>query len=199
MRVIVGLGNPGKAYEGTRHNVGFAVVDELARRWRLLIGRVRDGVRCARGSIDAKPVMLVKPYMYMNLSGEALARGTWPLTANDLIVVHDDLDLECGCVRVKCDGGTAGHHGLDSIVGCFDRDFARVRVGVGRAPRGTETANYLLSRFEVEEREKIATAVERAAAAVECIVREGEEAAMNRFNVRRRTGPAVAAAPMGRS
>ena len=203
MKVIVGLGNPGGTYEGTRHNVGFAVVEELARRWRLRFGRshgrARPGVIVAQGCIDSEPAMCVKPQLYMNLSGAALAGVGRSLSAKELIVIHDDLDLECGCVRVKRGGGTAGHHGLDSIVESYGSDFARVRVGVGRAPRGVDTADYVLSRFAAEESERITAAVERAAAAVECVVREGEEAAMNCFNVRQRHDSAAALAPMGRT
>jgi PTH1 family peptidyl-tRNA hydrolase len=199
MRIIVGLGNPGSAYAGTRHNVGFAVVEKLAQRWRVSFGRAGPDVRMARGRINAEPVLLVQPQLYMNRSGAALAGVGRSVTAEELIVIHDDLDLECGCVRVKRGGGTAGHHGLNSIVECYGPDFARVRVGIGRPPRGTDTADYVLSRWGTEESERITAAVDRAAAAVECIVREGEEAAMNCFNVRQRTDAVAALAPMGRN
>ncbi len=197
MRIVVGLGNPGRAYRGTRHNVGFAVVEALAQRWRAPFDPVRRGVSVAHACVADQPVLLVKPQLYMNLSGEALAAMRCPVTARDLIVVHDDLDLGCGCVRVKRGGGTAGHRGLDSIVERYGSGFARVRVGIGRPPRGADTAEYVLSRFAAAESECIAAAIQGAGAAVECIVREGEEAAMNCFNVRRRQDAVAALAPMG--
>ena len=200
MRIVVGLGNPGSAYEATRHNVGFAVVEELAQRWRLPLGRTRGGVRMVHGPIAGQDVTLVEPQMYMNVSGVALARMIPPVTAKDLVVVHDDLDLQCGSVRVKRGGGTAGHHGLDSIVECFEADFTRVRVGIGRTPQGTATVDHVLSRFDAEECEIISGALQRAADAVECILREGENNAMNRFNMRPRGSSVVATpAPSGRS
>ncbi len=200
MRVIVGLGNPGSAYQGTRHNVGFAVVEELAERWRLALGRTRGGVRMARGLVAGHDVTIVEPQMYMNVSGVALAQMKPAVTAKDLVVVHDDLDLECGSVRVKRGGGTAGHHGLDSIVECFEGDFTRVRVGIGRPAYGTTTEDHVLSRFDAEEFEIMSPALRRAADAVECVLREGENIAMNRFNVRPRGSSVIATpAPSGRS
>src|SRR5438094_210282 len=126
MRTIVGLGNPGKTYAGSRHNVGFAVVEELARRWKCPLGRTRGGVRVGQGIIASQLTRLVEPQMYMNLSGDALVRLDPPTNAAELIVIHDDLDLELGCVRVKRGGGTAGHHGMDSIVEQFGSSFTRV-------------------------------------------------------------------------
>jgi PTH1 family peptidyl-tRNA hydrolase len=199
MRVIVGLGNPGSHYAGSRHNVGFAVVRELSRRWRLPLGRARHGLRVATGSVAGQNVALIEPQMYMNVSGPALTRAGRHIEARRLIVVHDDLDLELGSVRVKCGGGTAGHHGLDSIVECYGRDFVRVRVGVGRPPRGEEGIDYVLSRFHEQEREDIAAAISRAADAVECIITAGQQAAMNIFNVRRRRCAPPPAEPVGRN
>jgi PTH1 family peptidyl-tRNA hydrolase len=199
MRVIVGLGNPGSQYAGSRHNLGFAVVEEVSRRWRLPLGRARHGLRMATGSVAGQHVALIEPQMYMNVSGPALARAGQHIEAKRLIVVHDDLDLELGSVRVKCGGGTAGHHGLDSIVECYGRDFVRVRVGVGRPPRGEDGIDYVLSRFHEQEREDIAAAVSRAADAVECIITEGQQAAMNTFNVRPHKRPPLRTEPVGRN
>lgn len=198
MRIVVGLGNPGGEYAGSRHNVGFAVVDELARRCRAPLGRVREGLRTATGWIAGDMVMLVEPQMYMNLSGAALAQLQPPVVSTDLVVIHDDIDLDLGCVRVKRGGGTAGHHGLDSIAEHLGEAFARVRVGVGRPPRDADVAAYVLGRFAPSELETAQKALQHAADAVECIIGEGEQTAMNRFNVRTQTRPAVAAASMGR-
>src|SRR5262249_6888240 len=198
MRIVAGLGNPGSTYAETRHNIGFKVVEELAHRWQLALGRPNRGLRAARGSIAGQPTLLVEPQLYMNLSGEALARLDPPISARDLIVVHDDLDLECGRLRVKCGGGTAGDQGVESIVNHFGPDFSRVRVGVGRGCRETDTVDHVLSSFDSDELAIITAAVTNAADAVECILSEGEMRAMNRFNTRPHGSPAAGPAPMGR-
>lgn len=198
MRLVVGLGNPGSAYASTRHNVGFAVVEELACRWRLPLGCARHGLRTVDGMFAGRPVMLVEPQMYMNLSGEALARSGLSITTAELLVVHDDLDLDCGRVRVKRCGGAGGHRGVESITALYGPEFARVRVGIGRSPHGVDTATYVLSRCTGTESELMTTAVQRAADAVECIVQHGEDTAMNSFNARLSGSPPASAAPMGR-
>ncbi len=171
----MGLGNPGRSYERTRHNVGFLVADELARRhggsWRK-----RKRAEAAPVSLDSREVTLLKPTTFMNNSGSALAGyGT-----EDLILVHDDLDLPPGDVRVKVGGGAGGHNGLRSIIQRLGPDFVRVRVGIGRPPPGVGVTDYVLSRMDAAVRD----AVPLAADAVEAIVEDGPEAAMNRFNVR---------------
>jgi len=138
--------------------------------------------------------MLIEPYMYMNLSGEALARYTPPLTAEQLIVIHDDIDLELGCVRIKHGGGAAGHHGIESISDRFGPDFDRVRIGVGRPARSGAAVTHVLSRFDPKDQPIIDEAIERAADAVECLLREGLAAAMTRFNVRAKNSAACTAA-----
>jgi PTH1 family peptidyl-tRNA hydrolase len=198
MRVIVGLGNPGPAYVRTRHNVGFMVVDELARRWRASLDPIGGNMCGAQMTIAGEQVMLVEPHLYMNRSGSALAEITPAVTASDMIVIHDDLDLDFGAVRVKRGGGTAGHRGLDSIVECCGTDFTRIRIGIGRPLHGEEVVDHVLSPFVAEPDEDVAGVIERAADAVECVLREGEEKTMNRFNVRTKSGAGAAPAPTGR-
>ncbi len=198
MRIVVGLGNPGSEYASTRHNVGFRVVEELARRWRLTLEPTGRSVQLAQGVIAGEPTMLIKPQLYMNRSGAALAEAAPLVVASDLVVIHDDLDLEFGAVRVKRGGGTAGHRGLDSIADHCGRDFTRVRVGIGRPVRGEDVVGYVLSAFPAEQHDAAVAAVEHAADAVECVLRDGEQKAMNCFNVRPRSGAAAAPAPMGR-
>jgi PTH1 family peptidyl-tRNA hydrolase len=173
--VVVGLGNPGRSYERTRHNVGYLVVDELARRhggtWRK-----QKKAEAAPMSLGPKNATLLKPTTFMNNSGSALAG----YRADDLIVVHDDLDLEAGTVRVKVGGGAGGHNGLRSIIQNLGPDFIRVRIGIGRPPVGMTVTDYVLSRMDAVVRD----GVPRAADAVEAVMEEGPEAAMNRFNVR---------------
>jgi PTH1 family peptidyl-tRNA hydrolase len=198
MHVIVGLGNPGSRYAATRHNVGFAVAEELARRGQLSWDPPRYGSRLAQGSIDSEQILLVEPQMYMNMSGAALSQLQPPVIAAELIVVHDDIDLDCGRVRIKCGGGSGGHRGVESITECYGPAFVRIRVGVGRPSTGENAAEYVLSPFTSLERESIDAAVQRAADAIECILRHGTEVAMNRFNTRSNSAPPLAAVPMGR-
>ncbi len=199
MRVVVGLGNPGGAYAATRHNAGFAVMEELSRRWRLPLGPVHRGARAAQGMVAGEDTMLIEPHLYMNHSGDVLAALELRVATAQLIVVHDDLDLDLGCVRVKRGGGTAGHRGLDSIVAQCGAEFTRVRVGIGRPPAGAEVVDYVLSPFDVNQHDLVSAAVQCAADAVECVLREGEERAMNCFNVRAKSDASAAAAPIGRS
>ncbi|HSL00648.1 MAG TPA: aminoacyl-tRNA hydrolase [Rubrobacteraceae bacterium] len=174
----MGLGNPGRSYERTRHNVGFLVVDELARRhggsWRK-----RKKTEASTINLDYRSVTLLKPTTFMNRSGSALA-GYRP---EDLILVHDDLDLPPGDVRVKVGGGAGGHNGLRSVIGNLGGDFTRVRVGIGRPPAGAGVTEYVLGRMDAAVR----SAVPRAADAAEAVVRYGAETAMNTFNTRSRS------------
>jgi PTH1 family peptidyl-tRNA hydrolase len=171
----VGLGNPGRSYERTRHNVGFLVADELARRhggtWRK-----KKKSEAAQVSLGPKEVTLLKPTTFMNNSGTALAG----YVNGDLIVVHDDLDLPPGDVRVKVGGGAGGHNGLRSVIQRLGPDFVRVRVGIGHPPAGIGVTDYVLSKIGAAVRD----AIPWAADAVEAVVENGPDAAMNRFNAR---------------
>jgi len=173
--VVVGLGNPGRSYERTRHNAGSLVADELARRhggsWRK-----RKRAEAAPVSLGFRDVTLLKPTTFMNNSGAALAG----YRQEDLIVVHDDLDLPEGDVRVKVGGGAGGHNGLRSLIQRLGPDFVRVRIGIGRPPAGMGVTDYVLGKMNSAVRDSIP----RAADAVEAVVEDGPEAAMNRFNVR---------------
>ena len=173
--VVVGLGNPGRSYERTRHNIGFLVADELARRhggsWRS-----KKKAEAAPVGFGPKNVTLLKPTTYMNNSGTALA-GYKP---EQLVVIHDDLDLPVGDVRVKVGGGAGGHNGLRSLIQHLGNDFVRVRIGIGRPPIGMTVTDYVLGRMESAVKE----AVPLAADAVEAVIESGPETAMNRFNAR---------------
>ncbi len=171
----MGLGNPGRSYERTRHNVGFLVADELARRhggsWR-----AKKKTEAAPVGLGLKNVTLLKPTTFMNNSGVALAG----YKAEEIVVVHDDLDLPAGTVRVKVGGGAGGHNGLRSIIQHLGNNFVRVRVGIGRPPVGLAPVDYVLGRMDTTIKE----AVPLAADAVEAVIEVGPEAAMNRFNVK---------------
>jgi PTH1 family peptidyl-tRNA hydrolase len=171
----VGLGNPGRSYERTRHNAGYLVADELAKRhggsWRK-----KKRAEAAPVSLGPKNATLLKPTTFMNNSGSAVA----DYRPGDLVVVHDDLDLEAGTVRVKVGGGAGGHNGLRSIIQNKGNEFVRVRIGIGRPPVGVTVTDYVLSRVDSAVKDAIPTAAD----AVEFVVENGPEAAMNRFNVR---------------
>ena len=171
----MGLGNPGRSYERTRHNAGFLVVDELAKRhggsWRK-----KKRAEAAPVSLGLENATLLKPTTFMNNSGSAVA----DFKPEDLIVVHDDLDLEPGTVRVKVGGGAGGHNGLRSIINRLGNEFVRVRIGIGRPPVGVTVTDYVLSRMDAAVKDAIPTAAD----AVEFVVENGPETAMNRFNVR---------------
>jgi PTH1 family peptidyl-tRNA hydrolase len=175
--VVVGLGNPGRSYERTRHNAGYLVVEELARRhggsWRR-----KKKAESADVSVGPKNVTLLKPTTFMNLTGSAVAGHR----AENLILVHDDLDLPPGDVRVKVGGGAGGHNGLRSTIQNVGPDFVRVRIGIGRPPEGARISvtDFVLGRMDSAVKE----ALPQAADAVEAVLEEGPEAAMNRFNVR---------------
>lgn len=198
MWLIAGLGNPGSEYAGTRHNLGFEVVDALAGRWRIELGRAgfygRYGKGPApRGGDDA---VLLKPETFMNLSGQSVleAMQFFKVAPDRLIVVVDDLALEPGMIRVRTGGSAGGHNGLADIAARLGRDdFGRVRVGIGSPPPGWAGRDYVLSRPPATDRKLLDEAVDQAAEAVECWVACGAGTAMNRYNRTRQNradGPA---------
>ncbi len=186
MKMIVGLGNPGAKYAGTRHNAGFDVVDGLAQQLGVEVKKKKFGGLFCQCSLDEKTLMLLKPQQYMNRSGQvvATARGFYKLGLEDVIVVTDDMALEPGRIRIRTKGSSGGHNGLGDIIASLgSNEFARVRVGIGQNTE-QDAADYVLARPAVQERQLIAEAVEMAQQAVKCWVIEGAEAAMNKFNIR---------------
>ena len=183
MKLIVGLGNPGKSYANNRHNVGFRCIDYFARLNGIPWTKRQRWAKLGVGDVAEKRVVLAKPRTYMNLSGQAVIplvrRFNVPL--EDLVVICDDLDLPLGRVRLRRRGGSAGHKGMESISDSLgSQDFPRIRVGIGR-PDGDEIS-YVLSDFNAGEREVVKEAVAKVAEALHCILTEGIEAAMNRYN-----------------
>jgi PTH1 family peptidyl-tRNA hydrolase len=184
VKIVVGLGNPGREYSATRHNVGFMAVDELAARWSVANWREKFGALVAEHRGE-ETVLLVKPQTYMNLSGQAVsALVRWhKLDAADIVVIYDDIDLPPGRLRLRPAGGAGGHRGIESLLAHLGKDtFARVRIGVGRPPEYMETADYVLGRFSVEEQPLMAETVKRAAAAVEAVLKDGLAKAANEYN-----------------
>ncbi len=185
-RAVVGLGNPGPRYEGTRHNVGVVVVEELLDRSGARLKSHKSGCLVAETRLAGESVVLARPTSYMNESGRPVASLVryFKVAAEQLIVIHDEIDVPFGEVRVKLGGGTAGHNGLNSIVPHLGKDFVRVRVGVSR-PRGRqEPADYVLSAFSSSERKELPFIVDGAADAVEAVIANGVERAMNEINTR---------------
>jgi PTH1 family peptidyl-tRNA hydrolase len=185
--VVVGLGNPGKQYEGTRHNVGFRVVDRLAMRWGVRVGRRAHAALLGEARPHDRRVLLVKPQTFMNASGETLAslRRFYDFAPGELAVVYDDVDLALGRVRVRLGGGAGGHRGVLSLLDRLDGGtFLRVKVGVGRPPMGIATADYVLAAPTADEQKVLAQGIDRAADAIELVITEGVAQAMNRINQR---------------
>lgn len=188
MRLIVGLGNPGEEYAATRHNVGFLVVERAAARWRIGLKRVGD-VRRGEGRVGDVAVALAMPLSWMNRCGptvKALLEDL-ALAPGDLVVVHDDLDMEPGRLRLRRGGGTGGHNGLLSLITALDTaDFPRLKVGIGRPAPDEDPADYVLSPVRADQQEAMAEGLDRAVLALECLLTEGLAVAMNRFNVKRK-------------
>ena len=185
VKLIVGLGNPGPRYANNRHNVGFQCLDRLAQAHGLAFQRRENKALLARGQIAGVEVILAKPQTYVNLSGQAVERlaRSYQVPLEDILVIYDDMDLPLGRIRLRPGGGAGGHKGVRSIIEHLgSRDFPRLRVGIGRPPGRMDPVDYVLGDFTPEERPVIEEAYEGAIAAVECWLREGIVAAMNRYN-----------------
>ncbi len=184
--LVVGLGNPGSKYRETRHNIGFAVVDRLAERHRIGLSQEKFDGRFGSGRVAGHKVFLLEPETYMNRSGESVgpAARYYEIAPERIVVVHDEVDLELGRLKVKRGGGHGGHNGLKSLVDALgSRDFVRVRCGVGRPERGS-VSDHVLGRFESEERPVADELIEIAADAVEVVLRDGPSEAQNQFHGR---------------
>lgn len=186
MFLIAGLGNPGRQYEKTRHNMGFDTIDELIDRHRIPQGGIAHKAMYGKGMIAGEKVLAVKPLTYMNLSGESLREWVnyYKLDPEtEMIVIYDDIDLEPGQLRIRKKGSAGGHNGIKSIIAQLGtQNFYRIKVGVGAKPRGWDLADYVLGRFSSDERIAVDKAICDAADAVEMILRDGIESAMNHYN-----------------
>ncbi|AOS61568.1 aminoacyl-tRNA hydrolase [Actinoalloteichus hymeniacidonis] len=185
--LIVGLGNPGASYAGNRHNVGFMVLDELASRVGGKFKSHKSSAEVVEGRLSNQRAVLAKPRSYMNLSGGAVAGAVrfFKIQPASVIVVHDELDLPFGTVRMKLGGGDNGHNGLRSITSSLStKDYLRVRCGIGRPPGRMDPAAFVLRDFSTVERKELAFFVDHCADAVEALMTEGLEAAQNRFHQR---------------
>lgn len=186
MYIIVGLGNPGRKYAHTRHNVGFDTIDILADRYGISVDGKKHKALYGKGIIEGNKVILAKPQTFMNLSGEsvrALIDFYKIDEKDDLIVLYDDISLDPGAIRLRSKGSAGGHNGIKSIIAHLGGQvFKRIKIGVGEKPRGYDLADYVLSRFSKTDQEQVDAALERAADAAVKIINDDMAAAMNEYN-----------------
>lgn len=190
MYIIVGLGNPEKKYVNTRHNIGFDVIDAIAEKNDIVPGEKKHKALIGKGIVAGQKAVLVKPLTYMNLSGESV-RSVIDFykvdEKNELIVISDDVSLDMGQIRIRRRGSDGGHNGLKNIIMHLGHDeFIRVRMGVGEKPPRMDLADYVLGHFSAEEREVMNESARTAALAIETVIAEGPDAAMNKYNARKR-------------
>jgi peptidyl-tRNA hydrolase, PTH1 family len=191
MKLVVGLGNPGPRYAGTRHNVGFDAVDLLARRHSVEWAAAPRGAQALVANWRAAGAIVAKPLTFMNLSGAAIVAllQFYKIEPADMLVIVDEVQLETGRIRVRPSGSAGGHNGLKSIIGSLGSDaFPRLRIGVGRGDTRRNLADHVLAKFDGEERSVIEDAIVRAADATELFIVEGIQPAMNRFNMKKDDG-----------
>jgi PTH1 family peptidyl-tRNA hydrolase len=193
VKLIVGLGNPGKSYAHNRHNVGFRCLNYFARRHSVRLDRRQCRARVGVAQVSSQRVLLARPATFVNLSGQSVAClvNKHHVHLGDLLVVYDDLDLPLGKIRLRQSGSSGGHKGMNSIISALgSEDFPRIRVGIGRPPGQKQSVseedivNYVLSDFSAQEETVVRPAIARTAEAIECFLNEGIEAAMNEFNQR---------------
>lgn len=192
MYVIAGLGNPKKEYDNTRHNIGFSIIDMLAEKTEISIGTAKHKGLLGAGYWNGQKLLLVKPLTYMNLSGECIREvlDYYKVDGREnLIVIHDDISLEPGVIRIRKKGSAGGHNGLKNIIQHLGHDqFIRIKVGVGEKPAGYDLADYVLGHFSGDERALMKQVSEETCDAVQMIMEKGPDAAMNYFNGRKQKG-----------
>ena len=186
MYIIAGLGNPDRKYAGTRHNIGFDVITYLSDKYDISLSKTGFKSKLGQGFIDGEKVLLMKPQTYMNLSGEAVGEAVnfyKAAAASELIIVQDDIDLEPGNIRIRSKGSAGGHNGIKSVISHIGgNEFVRIKVGVGGKPEGWDLADHVLSGFDRDTEPLIRKVIEKAGEAIVTVMKEGAEAAMNKYN-----------------
>jgi PTH1 family peptidyl-tRNA hydrolase len=188
LRLVVGLGNPGEAYTETRHNAGFLAVDKVSEAFSIALEKQKFDTRFGIGSVNDVKVILAKPMAYMNRSGPQVQNiaGYFRILCKDMLVVHDDIDLAFGKLKIKEKGGDGGHRGIRSLIDAFGGgDFVRLRIGVGRPEAGIGAADYVLEKFSLEERKNLDRIITTAKDAIVTTLCKGTKEGMNRFNDKR--------------
>lgn len=189
MYLIAGLGNPTKEYDRTRHNVGFAVIDTLADKYRIDVSEKKHKALCGKGVIEGRKVLLVKPQTFMNLSGESIRAAVdyYKIEPEDIIVIYDDISLDPGQLRIRLKGSAGGHNGIKNIIAHLGtQEFPRIKVGVGAKPPRMDLADYVLSRFSPDEQKLMDEAFKEAAEAAVSMMTDGAERAMNHYNTKKK-------------
>lgn len=190
MYIIAGLGNPGKEYAGSRHNVGFMTLDVLADRYNIDVSVKAHKALIGKGMIEGNKVILVKPQTYMNLSGESIrsVMDYYKTEPSEFIVIYDDISLEPGQIRIRKKGSAGGHNGIKNIIAHLGtQEFPRIRIGVGEKPARMDLADYVLGHFSKDEKEPMEQAFKDGAAAAVSMMNDGIDTAMNRYNGAART------------
>jgi len=185
MKLFVGLGNPGREYERTRHNIGFIAIDELAHRFGISMNQQKFNGIYGSGIVNGEKVYLVKPTTYMNLSGECVRpfMDYFQIDLEDVVIIYDDMDLDVGKLRLRTKGSAGGHNGIKSLIMHFQtQEFLRIRIGVGRPQNGMSVVNHVLSNFYKEEEADVIDGIKMAADACEYFLKHSFLEVMNRFN-----------------
>jgi len=185
MHIIIGLGNPTREYQGTRHNIGFDVITRIAEDYHISLDFKKHKAICGKGYIEGEKVILAQPQTYMNLSGESVRElmDFYKVTPEEIIIIYDDISLDVGQLRLRNKGSAGGHNGIKSILNHIGtQEFPRIKVGVGDKPKGWDLADYVLSSFSKEDQPIIHDTIKKSSEAVESILKDGMEAAMNIYN-----------------
>ena len=185
LTLVFGLGNPGNRYQNTRHNLGFMVVDQISAHFQTAMNKNKFDAVCCRVRIDDMDVILAKPMTFMNKSGSSVSRfaGFYHVSTQDMLVIHDDIDLDFGRIKIKEKGGDGGHKGIRSIIDALGKDdFCRLRIGIGRPEAGMNPADYVLTPFYPDQRKLLESIITRARDAALTILCNGVKEGMNRFN-----------------
>lgn len=193
MYIVVGLGNPTKTYDGTRHNIGFNVIDQIAADLGISVNEKKHKAKFGKGYIGGEKIILAKPQTYMNLSGESVRAlmDYYKVSEDELIIIYDDTSLDAGQIRIRGKGSAGGHNGIRSIISHLGTmEFPRIKVGIGSKPPGWDLADYVLSKFKEEEKDIIKEAVKTASDAVRVIITDGINEAMNQYNIRKKSNDA---------
>lgn len=189
MYLIAGLGNPSKTYEGTRHNIGFTMIDAIGKKFDIDVTTKKHKALVGRGVIDGQRVILAKPQTYMNLSGESIREiaDFYKIGPENIIIIYDDISLEVGQLRIRKKGSAGGHNGIKNIISHLGtQEFPRIKVGIGNKPEGWDLADYVLSKYSKAEQEALEEAADGVVGAVKLMLVDDIEAAMNRYNAKKR-------------
>ena len=189
MYLIAGLGNPSRTYEGTRHNIGFTMIDAIGNKFGIDVTTKKHKALVGRGIIDGMRVILAKPQTYMNLSGESIREiaDSYKIEPENIIIIYDDISLDVGQLRIRKKGSAGGHNGIKNIIAHLGtQEFPRIKVGIGNKPEGWDLADYVLSKYSKAEQEALEEASEGVIGAVKLMLMDDIEAAMNKYNAKKR-------------